>query len=177
MDQLYLLFRPEFLERLGTFYGTFSSVEMTIDWAIGKFLKTSPEDTHLITSSMEFGRKAALLGRLVARSDHKNKDIILRSLKSIQNESKRNTFAHSYLQTTTDTVSFLERTPAGSFNPTLHTFTLPRFQDHLFRFTEGGKDLSEGLEVTQSDLDAFCLAAMKMSKSAPTSPKPPRDTA
>jgi hypothetical protein len=66
-----------FYECFGGFYATWQSVEITMDWTIGQFLGVSYEDTHLITTGMQFGRKAMLLRALVNRSDCKNKGEII----------------------------------------------------------------------------------------------------
>jgi hypothetical protein len=111
---------------------------------------------------MEFGRKITLLRGLIARSDHKHKEKMIKALNAIQNESKRNTFSHSYIQSSKDKVFFVERSPHGKFTATLHEFTLPEFQKHLEEFTHHAKELHDGLAVTQQELDEFCNAALKM---------------
>jgi hypothetical protein len=161
-----LLHDPNFLARLGTFYGVWAAVDLTVDFAIGKFLNLPHEETHLITAAMEFGRKATLLRGLVARSKHKNKEQLMRSINAIQNESKRNVFSHSYLQTSKDKVFFLERSPHGKFTASLHPFTLPEFIDHVFKFTEAGKELHVGMEIAEGELDVFTEAALKMAPKA-----------
>ena len=79
-----------FYECFGGFYATWQSVEITMDWTIGQFLGVSYEDTHLITTGMQFGRKAMLLRALVNRSDRKNKGGIIECLSFFVEQSKRN---------------------------------------------------------------------------------------
>jgi hypothetical protein len=120
---------------------------------------------------MEFGRKATLLRGLVSRSKHPNKESIMKGLNALQNSSKRNTFAHSYMQSSMTKVSFLERNPHGKFSATLHSYTTAQFRDHVLEVIEVCKYFHDGLGVTQEELDAFCEAALNMSKSSPTPPK------
>jgi hypothetical protein len=107
---------PIFQRELGRFFGAWTSAEATIDFSIGKLLKITHEESHLITATLEFGRKITLLRSLVSRHRSKNKETIIKCLNTLQNESKRNVFAHSYIGSTKTVVTFIERIPYGKFS-------------------------------------------------------------
>jgi hypothetical protein len=48
----------EFYLALGAFHTMCSAVDLTIDFAIAKFLNVTAADAHLITSGMMFGKNA-----------------------------------------------------------------------------------------------------------------------
>src|SRR5206468_9141726 len=122
---------PAFRELFGAFYATWQSVEITMEWAIGQFLKISYEDTHLITAGMQFGRKAMLLRALAGRSDRKNKGEIIKCLSFFVEQSKRNVFAHSFAKSNDDLVTFVNRDNHGKFKMTEHAFTPGEFTAHV----------------------------------------------
>src|SRR5689334_16563672 len=86
----------EFTSEFGRFFAVWSTAEMTIDFAIGKFLAIPYEETHLLTAGTDFNRKARLLQALVKRKNPPRANEIIKALRTIQNESLRNTFSHSY---------------------------------------------------------------------------------
>jgi hypothetical protein len=47
----------EFLSQMGRFHGIWSSIELNIDYAVGKFLGVPHEEAHLITAGTDFNRK------------------------------------------------------------------------------------------------------------------------
>src|SRR5215813_7771921 len=89
---------PELYYTLGMFHGMGNTRDAVVDYALGAFLKTSPEDTHILTAGMEFGKKSRLLIELIKRSDHKKKATLISSLSKIQ-AAQRDQIAHSYLKT------------------------------------------------------------------------------
>jgi hypothetical protein len=155
---------PPFREALGTFYGTWASVEITMDWAIGKFLGLPHEETHLITAGLEFGRKAILLRALVARSDRKNKGEIIKHIKTIQEDSKRNIFAHSFMRSEEKRAIFVERSNHGKFSVKKHEFEPESFIAHVRQFIESAKLLEQELGLTREEIQAFADAADSLAK-------------
>jgi hypothetical protein len=83
------VFDPDFVWFLGAFFGTWATLELVTSYGIGAFLKISDEEAHILTSGMEFGRKATLLRNLAYRSEHPKKAEIIGVIGRIQNESKR----------------------------------------------------------------------------------------
>ena len=47
-----LIFHQDFLWFLGSFFGCWASIELLIAYGIGKFLRTSFEETHILTSGI-----------------------------------------------------------------------------------------------------------------------------
>src|SRR5438552_3187255 len=121
--------RPEFVMLLGTFHGAWGTLELVADFAIGRLLNLEPMVTHLMTSRVDFNRKARILRYLTKR--HKNRTAMMGALNKIQNESKRNVLAHAYIISDERTVSFIERTAQGEIEGKPHTFDLAGFAEHV----------------------------------------------
>ena len=167
----------EFSAWLGVFYVTWSIAENEMAQAIEAQLRLPHFETHLLTARMEFSRKAALLRALISRSDHPNKAAIKGALNKIQNKSKRNVFAHSFLATNETEVIFVERTWEGEFKARMHKFTMPEFITHVQNFIAAATALSTALAVTPADYRAFCDAAMSLASNSGKSPTPSKSKA
>lgn len=154
-----LALTAEFNTAFGYFHSGWAVAEGAIDYAIGQFLGLTPEQTHLVTAGADHGRKAMLLRDLVARSDHANRAELLRTLKVIQNESLRNVFAHSYIASDENTVTFIERTRGGPYRVKQHPFTREEFFDHVGKFVRASSDFETALGFTREELAAFLNAA------------------
>lgn len=154
-----LLTTEDFLYHLGSFWAAWASTELLTSFTIGKLLNLSPEQTHLITASMEFGRKATLLRSLLKRSSHPKKEALLEALGKIQN-NKRNILAHSYALSSSTTVTFIERKLARDYKAEEHTFTLPGFEAHVDAFVNAGTDFEEALGSPNAEVQAFAKAAL-----------------
>jgi hypothetical protein len=150
---------------LGMFYSAWTSTDMTIDYAIGRFLEISRKQTHVLTSGMMYGTKIRLLKELVKDSDHENKAEITYALNSLQNESKRNVFAHSYIVGDPNSITFVERTSGGPYSVRTHKFTLIQWNSHVTHFVTISKRLWDALEISPEALEAFALAMVRSSKS------------
>src|SRR4051794_13622251 len=92
---------------LGTFHVLWSTIELTVALGIGKFLRTTHEQTHILTAGMEFGRKATLLRNLAYRGSKPNRKQIVKIIGSLQNDAKRNVLAHGFMVATQTTVRFV----------------------------------------------------------------------
>ena len=157
---------PDFRYLVGTFFGAWNLIECTVDFGIGKLLKTTHEQTHLLTAGMQMGRKITLLRSLAARGpDSKNKENILAALKVLQGEMKRDVIAHSYLAWDREKVTFIERVPNGKFTAIEHPFTLASFHAHVRTLTNNGGKLQAALEMEDADFESFAKAALKINKS------------
>ena len=155
-----------FTEPLGVFYGAWSAAEVVVDMAVGKLLKLPPEETHLLTAAMDFSRKIILLKALVARQKPKHQGKIQSALNSILNDSKRNMFAHSYIASRLDAVSFVERTTHGKYLARRHEFTGPEFRKHVDDFVDAADNLQIALGFTKADFAVFSKAAFSANNSA-----------
>src|SRR3954470_8073310 len=119
----------EFNALLDLFLGAWASFEMTTDFAIGKFLKTSHEQTHLITAGMMFGRRAMLLADLVGHSDHPRKAEILGAFNKLRGMNIRDIFIQSCRRSNSEEVRFQGRSTNGQFKTKSHKFTKGEFMD------------------------------------------------
>ena len=55
-----LIISDEFYRRIGEFHVLWATADLSIDFAIGKFLGLPAVDTHLLTAGMFYGRKLKL---------------------------------------------------------------------------------------------------------------------
>ena len=155
---------PNFILNLGLFHGAWSSIDLTIDCAVWKFLGIPVEQIHIITSGMMSGPKIRLLHGLVVRSDNPQKAAVIGALNRLQNDAKRAALTHSYVYSDDKTVTFLER-PAGGQKPREHNFTLVEFQEHVQGLANAGRDLWLALGYTDQDLYSVINALRKQLKS------------
>jgi hypothetical protein len=150
---------------VGLFYVNWSRIETTIDYAIGKFLNVSDKQAHIITTYIDFGRKASWLRELVKDSSDPKQGDIIKALNAIQNDSKRNIFAHSYISGVGPWVNFIEKNPHGSFSVRVHRFTEQEFRTHVDGIARHAGDLIMALGVSDDELDAFGQVALNMANS------------
>lgn len=160
-----LALEPAFNELLGRFFASWSSFDMTVDFALGRFLNISDEQVHLIASGMLFGRKARLLRDLIARSDHPKKAALLHAFNKASN-SNRDVFAHSHIDTTPTTVTFVERSSSGEYRAKGHTYTLKEFARHVLAFVDAGTDFHNALGVDPAAWQQFGKVAITMDRKA-----------
>lgn len=168
----------QFLRDLGHFYGLWSALESSLDYMIGQLLRIPHAETHILTAGMEFGRKANLLRVLLGRSDHPEKDRIRGLLTIIQNEARRNIFAHSIMHSDEESVTFVYRRMDGTYSGTPWRFTGAEFTQHVLNITAYAGDLSDTLGIDEADFQAFGRAAATSSpRSSTRSPDPPSSSA
>jgi hypothetical protein len=165
-----LAFTNEFAYLIGRFHLTWSSIDLITDFAICKFLNIPPEQGHLITSGIMFGRKARLLADLVGRSNHPKKAEILEPFNKLRGNSKRDIFTHSYISTDRGSVTFIERSISGRFTAKAHTFTFSQIQDHVLMVVMEADNFCKALEASGDEIDAFANAAFNLSRKSNTSP-------
>jgi hypothetical protein len=170
-------FDPDFVWSLGAFFAQWATLELVTSYGICKFLKISFEEAHILTSGMEFGRKSTLLRNLVYRSDAPEKGQILSLLGKIQNESKRNVFAHSFIISGPETVTFIDRTRSGDYAVSKHTFTVREFFDHVMSFTRHSAALEKCLGLNKGELQRFAMAALSANTKSTKLPDPPSESA
>jgi hypothetical protein len=161
---------------MGAFQSMWGSTEIVTDYAICKFLKVTPGQAHLITAGMLFGRKGRLLADLIARSDDPKKDQILGAFNKLRGMSKRDMFAHAYVRSDSNTITFLDRS-GGEFRAQEHTFTLDEFRAYVTGFSEAGTAFRSAIGATKEELDAFAKAALSLSRKSKTSPGNPSSSA
>jgi len=147
--------QPDFLAAFGLFYRMWSANDITVDYAIGKLLKLPADETHLLTAGIDFNRRASLLRILLNRGTLPRKPQIISALNTIQNESLRNVFAHSFLQSDEITVTFIERTRHGKYDPKKHSSTISTFRAHVHKFVDAAVAFQEYMALGLSYLFAF----------------------
>ncbi|HLL26366.1 MAG TPA: hypothetical protein VKT73_01770 [Xanthobacteraceae bacterium] len=172
-----LLFDERFLWFLGAFHGAWSSLELVTSYGIKKFLNISDEQAHILTSGMEFGRKAILLRNLAYRSEDPKRKTIIQLVAKLQNESKRNVFAHAFMISNESAVTFIDRTRGGDYEATKHVFTLKEFADHVTSVTATAKELHAALDLNDEILHRFAMAALSANTKSAKSPTPPISSA
>jgi hypothetical protein len=168
-----LAFREDYTQLMGRAQSQWAALEVITDFAIGKFLKVTDGQAHLITSGMMFGRKGRLLSDLIAKSDNPQKAAILGAFNKLRGMSKRDMLAHSYLRSTKDTVTFLERCSSGEFKAKEHTFTLDEFRSYVMDFEIAIGEFHTSLGATRAQFEAFAKAALSLSRNSKTSPGKP----
>jgi hypothetical protein len=173
----YVALNHAFLAFFGMFHAMWAGVELGLCYGIAKFLKIPPEEAHVLTSGMEFGRKITLLRNVVYRSDDPDKGKITGLLGKIQNESKRNVFAHSFIFSDAKSVTFIERSRGGDYKVMRHEFTLEDFVDHVENFGIAADQLTKLLGATNDELQRFAEAAFNAETKPTKSPVPPTSSA
>src|SRR5687768_231235 len=88
---------PRFFQLLGVFHFAWAGFELLIDCAIAKLGSLKQPDCHFILTGTDLARKRVMLKSLVKKSNLAKKDRIIELLKTIESGSKRNAFAHSYI--------------------------------------------------------------------------------
>jgi hypothetical protein len=172
-----LSFRDDYTQLMGRVQSQWAALEIITDYAIGKFLKVTDGQAHLITSGMMFGRKGRLLADLVAKSDNPKKAEILGAFNKLRGMSKRDMFAHSYLRSSEDSVTFLDRSVSGEFRAEEHTFTLKEFRAYVTDFEIAIGAFRTSLGASSEQLVDFANAALSLSRNSKTSPGKPRESA
>lgn len=161
-----LALNPNYLKAMGWFQSAWAAIEINTDYAICRFLNVTHEQAHLITSGQMFGRKSRLLADLIARSDHPKKQQILRAFNKVRGGNLRDVFAHGYIASDKDTVTFIERPPGGDFRANQHVFTLIEFEIHVAKIVQAGSEfcdvLEDALEMHDHELDDFANSALSL---------------
>jgi hypothetical protein len=160
VDQDLVVHDPLFQQTVGRFYITWSNVEAETSYIIGQLLGLSHDETHLLTTRMEFSRKAALIRDLVVRKKHPKASEIKRALNKLQNNSKRNVFAHSALVADYDKIYFIERDWKHEFVADVHEFTLNEFGIHVRDFILAAVEFSDAAGITGPGIHEFLQAAL-----------------
>jgi hypothetical protein len=163
----------DYHKAMGLFNGMWASLDLTTDYAIYKFLNVTPGQAHLITSGMMFGRKARLLADLIGHSNHPNKAQILGAFNKVRGGNMRDIFAHSYIRSGINSVTFVERSTSNEFKATEHTFTMLALAQHVHDFAAGVEAFWTSLGVTKSEIEAFAMAAFSLNRKSKTSPVKP----
>lgn len=161
MDQKeYACHDPRFLTYVGWFHQAWAGAEIAVDAAIGKLLRITDEEAHLLTTGLELNRKATLLRLLLKRSNLEGKSVAIKALDKIQNESKRNVFAHSYMESNRTKVVYRKKEAhGGKFWTVKLEFTVEEFIAHVANLIDASADFMEAMEFTNERLEEFSAAS------------------
>jgi hypothetical protein len=158
---------PEILYhyQLGVFHGVWGTVDVTIDFAIGKFMSLPHEDALMITWGMMFGTKAKLLSNLIKKSHHPKKHVLTTAFNAIKGLAKRDIVAHGYQIENPTHVGFLEKARGGGerFSAKLHVFTREEFARHVDKLIGDANAFYDALDAPPEEFDAFVEAAKSFS--------------
>lgn len=162
-----------FFLNYGLFHAAFSALDLAIDVAIGRFLKLSHAEAHLVTVGVEMGRRMQLLINLADHSNHPNKAEIVRLMKAIQDDSRRNAFTHGFMGTNEETVTFFYRNRDKPLEAREYQYSSDGFQKHVATFLELASKLQSALGITSADFVEFAATVIKDSNKLTTFPEPP----
>ncbi len=155
-------------QMLGVFHSNWSAIDLYTDFAIYQFLKVTPEQAHLITSGMMFGRKRRLLSDLIKHSSDPRKQKLLQAFGKL-GKAKREIITHSYVASDAVCVKFLERNISDKFRANVHQFSPQTFHEHVQTIAKAAEEFHEALGVSQDELNAFVNAALSLNNSPTTS--------
>jgi hypothetical protein len=162
----------DFAYSLGHFHIAWAGADGLIDFAIGQCLRLSAEETHILTSGRDFGRKVRLLEALLKRGNHKQKSALIGNLRIIS-KSKRNILAHSAILSSDKTVTFLLRDTSGDYKATPHVFTNAAFIKLVRELLDAASAFQAALAVSDDKLDEFWKAALRANRKPTRSPGDP----
>jgi hypothetical protein len=150
-----------FYRHLGLFYASWSAMDLDVDYAIGKLLKITPEQTHALVAGLEFGRKTALLRSLLTQSHYKNVEELKGYLTYFRKLSLRNVFTHSFIASDQKRVSFIHRKSQDEYSAIGYTFTAEDFVTHVNDFVQVVRKFKSAIGFSQNEVADFAAAAIK----------------
>ncbi|MDP6843857.1 MAG: hypothetical protein QGH73_19470 [Rhodospirillales bacterium] len=163
-EPVHYSYSVEFNMQLGFFYNAWAVTDASLDFTLGKFLRLSHKEAHILTAGMFYGSKTTLLRNLLhQQAEDKQKTELLRTLKIIQNDSLRNEFAHAYIASDEKTVSFISRSRGGDYKCKEREFTRDEFIKHIDLFIAASKDFYNALEADELEFAQFQHAALSAS--------------
>lgn len=158
-----LALKPEFTRGLGLFHSVHSSLDLTVDFAICKFLSVTPQHAHLVTSGMMFGPKVRLLSNLVGSSKDQKRNEIMSALRAITG-TKRDVVVHGYMWSDETKVRFIERSKSGEFTAKSYEFTLESFILFVYKYNSDANDLYHSVGATYDSIQDFANAVFSLDR-------------
>ena len=95
------------------------------------------------------------------------------SSSKVRGGNMRDIFAHSYVRSGDDSVTFVDRSSSGEFKATEHTFTLRELAKHVHDFVFAVDAFWKSLGVTKPEVEAFAMAAFSLNRKSKISPDRP----
>jgi hypothetical protein len=155
---------PEFHKLLGQFHGMWLQLDPVLDYSIGYFLSIPPEDTHIITAGMEFGKKLRILIDLIQRYPDPKKAELIKHLRILKG-SKREFITHAYVASNKTHVRFISRSRGGEYKATELTFSIQEFRDHVIKIVRAAIAYENAFTARPEDVIEFANAALRETKS------------
>jgi hypothetical protein len=157
----------EFYIALGLFFAAWSRSELAIDCAIWKARGTeTEEEAHERSARMTFSDKCTQLRTLIDGGKFGHADKVKILLEQIEHHSGRNVFAHSFLASDQDSVSFIYRPrPHGKsrkYEPTLYKATPEQFIKHVQNFVQLSFDFEQAAGLSDREVRAFAARAIPL---------------
>jgi hypothetical protein len=165
----------DFYRTIGKFHVLWATADLSIDFAIGKFLGLPAEDTHLLTAGMFYGRKLRLLSDLVKRNGalgEKRRTKFLQSIKHLLG-AKRDVVTHSYIWSSDIEVKFYLRKAGDKFTVQESRFTRTEFNEHAKKFEDAALIFHKALGASPKELNDFANAALSLDRKSNKSPAKP----
>ena len=151
--------KAKFQQAYGAFPIQWASIQLIMDAVIGHLLNLDAKSAHLMTAGLEVNRKVTILRGIIRHVKHPQQAELLRSLSVIQNESKRNVFAHSYWVANSEEVIFIERSSYnGELTVKTHAFTLKQFQQHVAKIEAAAQNFERALGHSRDKVVEFAKA-------------------
>jgi hypothetical protein len=154
---------PEFEMALGKFFAAWSRAELAIDYATWKYSGTeTPEQAHERCADATFSDKCKLLERLL-KSEHARE--LLNEIASYG----RNVFAHSFLATDEDSVTFIHRAMDRTVKPKKYQVTayeIPRskFIEYVREFVRTVSDFERAANLPDNAIREFASMALPLTE-------------
>lgn len=102
-----------------------------------------------------------MLTALLKNSDLPKRGVIASAFEKVTSHNLRNVFAHGYIATDKDTVTFIARRRGAK--PKTYEFAIGKFVGHVAEFAQAGAEFSDALEealgMNANALDEFAHAA------------------
>jgi hypothetical protein len=166
---------PSYLQLLGIFHSNWSCIDLYTDFAIYQFLHITPQQAHLITSGMVFGRKARLLDDLIRHSDDARKQKLFEAFNKIR-AAKRDIITHSYVGSDALSIKYIERNTSGRFKAHIHIYTFEEFKQHVQDVADAAKEFYIAVDASKAIINDFANAAFSLNRKSDTSPESPTES-
>ena len=157
---------PEFCAALGYFYAAWSRTELAIDCATWKALGAeTAEKAHERSARTKFRDKCKQFRALLDGGKFEHGEQVRELLARIEYNSLRNVFAHSFLASDEQSVTFIHRkVERGKYQPTGYTIPRDDFIDHVQNFVQLSFDFEQAVGLSHKEVADFAAMAMPLAR-------------
>ncbi len=139
---------------LGLFVIGWSTMEGTLEVAIGKLLGLRPYDASVVTAGLQFKAKAITLRGLLNRDPKKHKEA-LEALGKIQNFSDRNDLLHGLAGMDYQGLNIMRRKSDGKLKSVKKQYSALRLTYISHQITHLAMQLQNALQISNDDYYTF----------------------